>query len=59
MKVYVVTTGQAVYEDNVTVIGVYKEFENALNKVQQESLISKDNSKWDDYWYDVEEWEVK
>ena len=59
MKVYVVTTGQAFYEDNVVVIGVYKTFSDALNKGQQESLISKDNAKWGDYWYYVEEWEVE
>jgi hypothetical protein len=58
MKVYVVTTGQATYEDQVKVIGVYTNYQEAVNRGMQESLICRDGANWGNYWYDVEEWEV-
>lgn len=59
MKVWVVTTGQASYEDGVSVVGVYKDKETALMRAKQEADISRDNSHWGDYWYDIEEMEVE
>jgi len=59
MKVWVLTTGQAVYEDGISVVGIYKDKETAVIQAKQHSSISKDNSQWGDYWYDIEEWEVE
>jgi hypothetical protein len=58
MKVYVVITGQATYEDNVKVIGVCRTFTDGVNLGMKETIVCKDNAQWGDYWYDVEEWEV-
>jgi hypothetical protein len=55
MKVYVVISGQATYEDGVKVLGVFKTWQQAVDKGMQESIICKDDAKWGDYWYDVEE----
>ena len=58
MKVYVVTTGQAINEDNIKVLGVFKTWQEAVNRGMQESIICKDGANWGNYWYDVEEFDL-
>ncbi len=59
MKVYVLTIGHATYEDNVQVKGVFRKEEDAKTASVSESSIHYDDAKWGDYWYNIEEWEVK
>ena len=58
MKVYVVTSGQATYEDNIKVVGVFKTWQAAVDRGMQESIICKDDAHWGNYWYDVEEFDL-